>query len=613
MELALQVGGELGCASLRELVLEAPLPVPAQGGIQLQVSVGEPDEAGCRSVNIHSRQEEPYAGADAHSEDRWTRHASGVLRPHGAPHAASQAAGFATSEAWPPPDAEPLNIDDLYERLSEQGIDYGPAFQCVRAAWRRGAELFAEVALPSDQRDQADSFNLHPALLDAALHVAGADRAQPGPDGGGQPRLPFSWQGVDLHARGAVELRVRVAVEGEDTLSLTATDRHGSAVASIDALRSRFVSAAQLGGVASGVSRSLFDVEWSEPAGVLPQSGSSDVEWAMLDGDVPVAGTVPSSVRERVSAALDLLQARLPEQGSVVSRFALVTQGAVLADLEEGAPDLASAAVWGLVRSAQLESPDRFLLVDVDGEQESWDALPGALEAAVALGEPQLAIRGGSLRVPRLVQVGERSLPFGDGGSFPGRKGTVLVTGATGGLGSVLARHLVREHGVRRLLLVSRRGAEAPGAAELVEELSELGAYARVAACDVSDRGELKTLLSAIEVEHPLCAVVHAAGVLDDGVIESLTSEQVDRVLAPKVDGAWHLHELTTGLDLDAFVLFSSIAGTLGSPGQGSYGAANAFLDALAEHRRSLGLPAVSLAWGAVGARRRDGRRIGRG
>ncbi len=177
-------------------------------------------------------------------------------------------------------------------------------------------------------------------------------------------------------------------------------------------------------------------------------------------------------------------------------------------------------------------------------------------------------------------------------------EGTVLVTGGTGGLGALIASHLAEHQGVKHLLLASRRGPEAPGAAELTAALSELGCHVEIAACDVSQRSDVERLLGRVPAERPLTAIFHAAGALDDGVIAALDGERLRRVMAPKLDAAIHLHELTRDLELSEFVLFSSASGTLGAPGQANYAAANAFLDALAQLRRAEGLPAMALAFG---------------
>jgi hypothetical protein len=258
-------------------------------------------------------------------------------------------------------------------------------------------------------------------------------------------------------------------------------------------------------------------------------------------------------------------------------------------DAGEQITDVAAAAVWGLVRSAGAEAPDRFVLVDVDREQDSWD---------MWWGEEELAIRGDAALVPRLVRVRDvgpvPELSTGSGSSRSVSGGTVLITGGTGVLSGLLACHLVRRHGVTRLVLVSRRGLEADRAPALVAELEALGAEVTVAACDVADRSAMAEVVE----QHRPVGVVHMAGVLDDCIVESLDADRLAAVLRPKVDGAIALDELTRDLDLAWFITFSSAAGVLSNAGQSSYAAANVFLDALMTARRAQGLPGLSLAWG---------------
>ncbi|MGW1224600.1 type I polyketide synthase, partial [Streptomyces sp. NPDC002530] len=251
--------------------------------------------------------------------------------------------------------------------------------------------------------------------------------------------------------------------------------------------------------------------------------------------------------------------------------------------------DVRQAPVWGLVRAAQAENPGRFVLLDLEDDAPS----PRTLATALASGEPELAVRGTKVLAPRLARSSAA------GGASPwDPEGTVLITGGTGGLGAIVARHLVTGHGVRHLLLAGRRGPEAPGAAGLRDELTALGARVEIAACDVSDRAAVAALIASVDPAHPLRGIVHAAGVAHNGLVGALTPEQMDHVLKAKADAAWHLHQLTAHLDLTVFALFSSAGGQVMAAGQGNYAAANVFLDALAAHRRSRGLPATAMAFG---------------
>ncbi|MFI2646035.1 SDR family NAD(P)-dependent oxidoreductase, partial [Streptomyces sp. NPDC018610] len=569
VELAVRAGDQVGSETVEELTLHAPLTLRERGGVRLRVTVGEPDEAGRRELGVYSRAEsEPEA-----AEESWTCHATGVL-------GTEAVEADADLVSWPPPTgAVAVDSAELYDDLAAAGHGYGPAFQGLRAAWRRGDEVFAEVELGEEQREEAARFGLHPALLDAALHGAWLTEAF----SDGRARLPFEWRGVSLHASGASVLRVRLAPAGRDALSVSVADGTGQPVATVRSLLTRSVDPTRLASVRDEAHDALFSLQWTAASPPISEAAGSTA-WAVL-GESPLGGeacpdldtlaalsAVPGFVIRRLPAAanpvnpatdtaraalreaLELVREWLADERFLSSRLVLVTCGAVAAGPEEGVADLGGAAVWGLLRSAQTENPGRFVLVDTDGAPVSWQVLPGALEWAVERDEPQLVVRSGDVRVPRLarLQASATSAVVSGGSGFGA--GTVLVTGATGTLGGLVARHLVRVHGVRRLLLLSRGGLGAAGAVELRDELVGAGAEVSVVACDVADRVALAEVLAGVPADFPLTGVVHTAGVLDDGVVSSLTPERLERVLRPKVDGAWNLHELTRGLGLSAFV-----------------------------------------------------------
>ncbi|WP_448332890.1 type I polyketide synthase [Streptomyces sp. DSM 41534] len=592
VELAVRAADEVGYGLVGELVIERPLVLPESGGVQVRVWVGEPDESGHRTVQVHSRREE------AGSRGSWTRHVSGRLVPE------DGQAEFDLTQ-WPPPGATAVDPDAFahaYDHLAEAGYHYGPAFQGMRAAWTRGEEVFAEVSLP-ESAGKADEYGLHPALLDAAMHTSlfRPDLSDESP----KLALPFVWRDVRLHADGASTLRVHLTPLAPDTIRLHLADTSGTPVASVDSLVLRPV-VPELLRVGSGAAKDqMFRVAW-EPISVrsvddelkaVRVTTAEDVHAAAATAPrvllLDVAGdgrTDPDAARDLSGRVLEAVQAWLAEpafQDTVL--LALTHSGAAVRD-GDPAPDLAVATAAGLLRAAQSENVGRIILVDTDGTEASARRLPDVLAA----GEPQAALRSGSVAVPRLV----RASPAEAQGRPLNPGGTVLITGGTGSLGRLAAGHLVTEHKIRSLLLVSRQGPDAPGAAELEAELTELGANVRIVACDVSDRDSVAALLASVPHDAPLTGVIHAAGVLDDGVVTSLTPERLDTVLRPKADAAQILDELTRDLDLAVFVLYSSIAGIFGSAGQSSYAAANSFLDALAERRRACGLPATSLVWG---------------
>ncbi|WP_394827934.1 SDR family NAD(P)-dependent oxidoreductase [Pendulispora albinea] len=984
VELALTAAHHLGLDRVDELTLEAPLALPPEGTLRLQLSVSAPDETGRRSFALHVQPAGDLQGAL--QDGSWTRHATGFL--------GGAAPGEAPFElhTWPPPGGIPLPIEGLYARLAGAGLVYGAAFQGLRAVWKDGDTLFAEVELPHAAAKEADRFALHPALLDAALHALAAERI----DGAADVALPFAWSGVSLRAVGASTLRVRFerVSEPADAVALFVADAAGEPVARIESLTRRTASAEHVRGARGSAAQvvhrdalwrlewiplpnatppvqsrhwALVDAAWVDAAADAGAPGPADAVFEALTAagavrchryshfaalqralaggaatpdavvlpflsllplrPLPTPQDIAAAAHEATRRALDGVQRWLADERLASCSLVVITRGTLATHAYEDIADLVHAPLWGLLRSAQTENPDRrIVLVDMDDSADSWRSLLTGFDPT----ETQLALRAGHRLAPRMVHRAYRphqahrapraapdalpvpadaawhleaqtkgtleslalvpyppaQAPVGPGqvrvavhaaglnfrdvldalGMYPGEarplggegagvvlevgegvtnvaagdrvlgllpaafgpiaitdhrliarmpegwsfveaagvsvvfltayyalvdlarlragesvlvhaaaggvgmaatqlarhlgaevfataspgkwetlrelgfdeahrassrttafedhfrrvtdgrgvdvvldslarelvdaslrllprggrfiemgktdlrdahtvgiehpgvayrafdlaeagadriqemlgelmalfargvlrplpttvrdirhaphafrsfgqarhvgkmvftlprpidpEGTVLITGGTGTLGALLARHLVQRHGAKHLLLTSRQGLRAEGATALVAELEELGARVSVAACDVADRGALEALLNAIAPEHPLGAVVHAAGILDDGVVTSLTHAKLESVLRAKIDGATHLHELTQSRDLSAFILFSSLSGVLGTPGQANYAAANAFLDALAHHRRARGLPALALDWG---------------
>ncbi|KCN43185.1 polyketide synthase Pks7 [Mycobacterium tuberculosis BTB05-660] len=890
VELALRAGDEVGCSVLQELTLQAPLVLPADG-VRVQVVVGGVEQSGTRNVWVYS------AAGQADSSPGWTLHAQGVLGVGSVQPAAELS-------VWPPVGARAMDVADGYQVLAARGYGYGPAFRGLQALWRRGAEVFADVTLPEGVPIRG--FGIHPAVLDAALHAWGIV------EGEQQTMLPFSWQGVCLHASGAARVRVRLAPVGRGAVSVELADPQGLPVLSVRQLMVRPVSAAALSRSTAG-DRGLLEMIWTPVPLEGGDIGDDAVVWELPPhAGAQAGGDVLAAVYRGVHEVLEVLQSWLASDATGLG--VVVTRGAV-GPVDDDVTDLAGAAVWGLVRSAQAEHPGRVVLVDTDGSVAVEDAVGFGARS----GEPQLVVRRGRVYAARLapvaagltlpsasaggwrlvaggggtladvvvapvapvelatgqvrvavgavgvnfrdvlvalgmypgggelgvdgagvvVEVGpgvtglavgdrvmgllglvgseavvdarlvtmvpagwslveaaavpvafltafyglsvlaevaagqkvlvhagtggvgmaavslarywgaevfvtasrakwdtlramgfddihisdSRSLEFEEaflrategsgvdvvlnslageftdaslrllpsGGRFielgktdirdgqtvaerhrgvryrafdlveagpdriaamlsevvgllaagvlarlpvktfdarcapaayrfvsqarhigkvvltipdgPGGQsglagGTVVVTGGTGMAGSAVATHLVRRHGVANLVLVSRSGEQADRAAEVAALLREGGAQVAVVSCDVADRDALAALLAGLDPRYPLKGVFHAAGVLDDAVITGLTPDRVDTVLRAKVDGAWNLHELTEDMDLSAFVVFSSMAGIVGTPAQGNYAAANAFLDGLVAYRRSRGLAGLSVAWG---------------
>ncbi|MFI1052621.1 SDR family NAD(P)-dependent oxidoreductase [Streptomyces griseoruber] len=621
VDFALHLGAVVGWHHVVELEQERPLVLDGHRPVEIQVVLDGPDEDGVRTFTCHSRPAPAAADRtrdDANAADRpWIRNARGVLARAGA--TPERPGPEARDGAWPPPGAQALDADEveeLYEAWRARGLDHGPAFRGLTAVWRAGDETYAEIAVPEEFRADALRVALHPALLDAALHAAPAL----GHPGG----FAATWRDCTLHAAGAEALRVGLRPRSDGTLRLDLADESGTPVATVGAVALTPVD--ELPPAASApAGDDLFAVDWTalpvaaapepRPAvaflGAGPAPADADLHpdpdaffTALADPGAPVPDLVlvpwrsgdtepPGAVHESAAAALELLQRWQAEERTAGARLVLLTRNAVAVRPGEPVADLAAAAVRGLVRSAQSENPGSFLLVDTDAGTDPESLLAAVCEAAHH-GETEIALRAGRAHAARLV----RHHPDTSTRPLLDPERTVLITGAGGVVAAAVARHLVTAHGARHLLLVSRRGPEAPGAAELRAALEQTGAEVTLTACDVADPAALAALLDTVPERHPLGAVFHAAGVIDDGVIPALTPDRLSAVLRPKADAAAHLERLTRGMDLSAFVLFSSAAATFGGPGQGNYAAANAFLEALAATLRAQGRPALALGWG---------------
>ena len=605
---------------LRAAVFQAPIVVRDAGACRLQVVVSS-DAEGASHVRVYSQTDDTSATA-------WALHAEGEAH-----RVEKSAARFLDLAAVRARCGEAVPPEMLYEAFAGVGLEYGDAFRGVVELHRGEGEAIARLALPAGV--SPEGYGVHPALLDAAFQVLGAidERAE--------AWLPFAVDRVvvDGGASGAGIVHVRVVERSQETVvaDVILTDGEGRVCVEATGLRLKRVDVEELRVKkrAGSAADALYRVRWLT-AGVAPgRSDWTEGRWLVVGDDeaataalcealqragascaraelgalaeaLPAENVVclwRSTLEKPAEEALRLAGAALAvvqtvAKGSPASRMWWVTTGAASVVHGDSVVELGSSALLGLGHSVQHEYPElACTLVDLPPRAGGPEGL--IAELRVGDDERDVAWRDGVRYVARIEKVAPSAAE-----AAPLRTdGTVFITGGLGALGLHVARWFVG-HGVRHLVLTGRRGRATDGAEAAIEELESLGSTVTVAALDVTDRGALAALLHAIPADRPLRAVVHLAGVLDDGVLAEQNAERFARVMAPKVVGASYLDALTRGADLDVFLLFSSATGAFGSAAQGSYAAANSFLDALAARRRAAGLPAQSLAWGvwATGA-----------
>ncbi len=609
-------------AELEDVVIEQALELPGRRRLQLVLS---PDAAGNLSFEIYSQ------AADGTSAE-WTRHVQGRARRAADASAAPQA--IESIEALLRSMPRQVSAAELYPRLSALGLQYGPAFQGVQALHGGRGEALGRVRLPAAAGD-ASLYACHPALLDACLHVVvGLDLEEQGlslPVGVDRLRLlgPLPeevWAHVRLVQSGAgytaVDVRVlspegvvlcelaglRLQHADRAALSRAATSRAGSWLYGIGFEISDVRPDAEAAGswvLVAGSERAQLAAAVAaelEARGGRCVVAGADVGPALASAATlgPVRGVVElgGAVDAPVWTAVEARYGRLLEVLKAVAttphapgRLFVVTVGAQAASGGDAIAPVESG-IWGMARVAAAEHPELACRrVDL-----APPVTPSALvdELLRSDGETDVALRGGGRLVARLKRSSVSS-------SAPAelraeRDGAYLITGGLGGLGLVFAAALARA-GAGAVALLGRRAPDEQARGKIAE-IEALGTRVLTVQCDVSRRAELEAALAKVRAELPaLRGVLHAAGTLDDGVLMQQSWERFAKVLEPKVLGAWNLHELVHER-LDWFVLFSSAASVIGSPGQSNYAAANGFLDGLAASRRALGKPALSVNWG---------------
>ena len=619
IEAALAAGRKVfgdDCDGLVDISFRRLMPIARTTRLQLRLDALD------GAFRIHARAE----------GSSWTLHASGtVARSQGREAGASRLSLDQIETRC----HESIDGATFYGGLAQRGLAYGPAFRGIETIRRGDGEALARVRLP--QSADSAPFHLHPALLDACFQTMAAAAATVRSEGPGrQTFVPASLRGLKVASASRVgEVRVHAALRSNTTESaeiecaLTIADEDGGILATVDALQARAIDPGARR-LAEANARLLYRLAW-EPLPHAPETRPLEGTSWLIAG----AGDAARALARRLGQAGAICEsspgasrladlARRPWRGIV---YLADSHGDPVADFERGCGDVlailhsasgrgdaepelwivtrgaqetggggdvdapGNAGLWGLGRVIRLESPERrCALVDFEREPRPEDGERLFEEIASTTREDQTAFRGGERLAARLVRAQEqapRALSLRPDGSY-------LITGGLGSLGLRIAAWMA-SRGARSLVLAGRTAAETAETRALAED----GCRVLVRQVDVGDGREVRDLLDQVgSTMPPLRGIIHAAGVLDDGVLAEQTADRFANVMRPKVAGAWNLHRATEGAALDFFVLFSSTAAVLGSPGQGSYAAANAAMDAIAHTRRGLGLPATTINWG---------------